>query len=329
MTEFVRGYVLPDLGRPQPEDLLSLLLVWDEIEVEAWDGESAPSNESQVFRELKEAGLVREYQPFIKMDTFVDPTIPDNESNAELLTRAEENGLMLADGLITSVSKARREATDRGAAPLAVTYFAELASALPPLEPSAPIAEASMIQVATQGIRVNRDTAVKDVLRFRERNRRLMGRFRGALVDLAASIDTDTATQATEQAHAKLVNRVEPELGNLTTALARGSISFTTETLVGATAVSLAPIDPATMMVAGGALAARTLKYAFDRDRIVKEHPLGLVYRARQQFGEPSTPTQTVVSDPDALIRDLCTIRMVQFHRDLRGDTQASPQPHS
>lgn len=329
MTEFVRGYVLPDFSRPKPEDLLSLLLVWDEVEVEAWDDEVALlENESDIYGELKHAGLIREYQPFIKMDTVVDPTLSDHPDDAELLRRAEEDGAMFADGLLTSVSRAQRQAAERGSAPLAVTYLAEVASALPPLEPSAPIAEASMIQIATKGVRVNRGTALADVLRFREKNRHLMGSFRGAMTDLAASLDADTPMNAIEQVHATLVNRVEPALANLTTELGRRRIKFATEMSAGASAFSLASVDPATLATAGGLLVTRTLAYTFDRDRMVRESPFGLIYRARRQFGESLTQAPTVVKDPKALVRDLCTVQMFQFLRDLRSDMSNRGEGH-
>jgi hypothetical protein len=70
----------------------------------------------------------------------------------------------------------------------------------------------------------------------------------------------------------------------MTDALRRSRVTFTIETLLGATAVSLAPLDPATLALAGGVLAARTLKYALDRERVDREHPLGLLYRVRADF---------------------------------------------
>jgi hypothetical protein len=325
LTEFVRGYVLPDLARPRPEDLLSLLLVWDELAVEEWSDENEPTDEGGFYSELKSAGVVREYSRFINIAAEVDPALSDHPTSGELLQRARENADALVDGLTASVNNALLEAADQGRAPLALTYFAELVSALPPPEPLAPVAEASMIQVAAQGIRVDRDTGVADVLRFREKNQHLMGRFRGAMIDLAASIQADTPTKATEQAYATLVNRVEPALGDLTTALKRGRINFAVTTLIGATSLSLSPIDPATKTVAGGHLLSRSLRYAFDRDRVVRDHPYGLIYRAQKEFGVPlSKSSPAVIDDPISLMRQICTLRVMLFLRELQSKIQAN-----
>jgi hypothetical protein len=56
MTEFFRGLVLPDIVSPNPIDLLSLLLVWDQLEVQAY-----PEDDNQVRSELRSAGLITEF----------------------------------------------------------------------------------------------------------------------------------------------------------------------------------------------------------------------------------------------------------------------------
>jgi hypothetical protein len=129
--------------------------------------------------------------------------------------------------------------------------------------------------------------------------------------------DTEDPRRAAELAQATLTNRLEPALGDMTDALRHSRVTFTLDTLLGATAVSLAPLDPATLAVAGGVLAVRTLKYAFDRERVVREHPLGLLYRARRDFGAQTGAPAPMIDDPHAVLRGLLASRTLAFFREL------------
>jgi hypothetical protein len=318
MSELLRGYVLPGATWPDPIDLLSALLIWEELEVEGWGSSSPAGEDDLVYPALVEAGLLQPYASHIEIDLFVDPSIPAAETDAERSARAEENGVLFADGLIDVVADGLKEARERGLAPLALEELTELALAMPVPDPGAPAAQATAIRVATAGVRVNGRTRVEDLLRFRDRNRRLMGRYRAVLGDLAASLETDDPRRAAEHAQATLANRLEPALGDMTDALSRSRVLFTLEAVLGATTVSLAPLDPATLAAATGVLAVRTLKYAFDRERVVREHPLGLLFRARGEFGaQPGAPAPTI-DDPHAVLRKIVASRYRTFFGNLR-----------
>lgn len=212
----------------------------------------------------------------------------------------------MANGIIASVQNALEEARAKGFAPVATTPFAELAASLPAADAAAPVAAASLLQVATQGIKVAPDTTVEDILAFRDKNKRSMGRFRGAMADLAGTIATDASGNPAEEARAVIKNRVEPAIGDLTEALDRNRISFAVKILFGAVSASLTSGDPASASLTGGLVASRSLRYAFDRERFVNDHPYGLIYRARQEFPTDADKCEPVITDPAAAIRDRC-----------------------
>lgn len=58
MTEFARALVLPDLGPPQREDVLSLLLVWDGLEVEITQAGKDDGDDLAWADQLEEAGAL-------------------------------------------------------------------------------------------------------------------------------------------------------------------------------------------------------------------------------------------------------------------------------
>lgn len=319
MTEVARALVLPDLFAPGPSDLMSLLLVWDELELEKCDYHPAWPSYPDFRAALREAGVVREFPPPFEIQPVADPTLSDDETEDELEERARGNGLMLAEGIRNSVEDAQIKAHDRGLAPVAMTQFAHLASALPPLDPSSPVAEATMIQVAAKGLQLEQTAELEAVLKFREKNRGLMGRFRGAMIDLSAEIDSDTPAKVAEQAYALMNNRVEPLLGDLASALSRGRLSFFVRTLFGATAVALTPTDPAAKAIAGGAIVTRSLKYAFDRGAVVREHPYGLLYQVHLELSEEArAQPPPLISDPDSALADACFKLMHNLSSYLR-----------
>lgn len=306
MTEISRALVLPDFGGPQINDLLSLLLVWDAVEVDVRfvrsdEEDAAGSAERQ---KLVEEGLVRETRrPFYK-DSPHSSASSDSDlirlDPDEIARLATKGGRGTARAFMGNIREALSYAGERGLAPLAVSHFSSIASSLPSAASTGPRVEGAMIHVATPGISLDSEATVDDVLLFRERNAALIGRFRASLIDLAAAIDAESSAAAIEQARSVLVNRIEPAVADLSSELDRGRISFAIRMLMGATTCAVSPVAPAALSIGGGRIAAQSLKYAFDRDRLVREHPYGLLYRARDHFGEVrmSEPNH-VVTDPE------------------------------
>lgn len=310
MTEFARALVLPDLGAPSKRKLLSLLVVWDGLEVDLT--ESGASRDGWL-TPLEEEGLIT------VTERPVDPR--DSSESRELFderwmefTRnwlapfatpkimresAEQVATEVTDRLVANIENATKRAATLGLAPLAITPFASLATSLPKQEGSSPVREATLIEVATRGVEVAPHTDLEDVLAFRDQNRDLMGRFRGALIDLAAAIEADSPAAAAEQAYAVVKNRVEPQLGALNDALETGRISFAWNMLLGASAVALSGGDLGAATSSAGSVAMQRLRYAFSRDRLVREHPYGLLYQTARAFGgEADGRASKVITEP-------------------------------
>ncbi len=337
--EVARALVLPDFSGPAVPDLMSLLLVWDQVEVDLRVVDSSRIEEDAEYQRLVDEGLVAyTVRPFSSPQAQSRPKpkppvpeIPDGipeEIWAELKLAAFDDwvaeggierlissgGKGAAKSFVENLQEAFIQAAQRGYAPVAVTPFASMVSSLPTVDTHAPVAEATMIQVASRGIRVNHDTNVEDLLFFRERNAEIMGRFRGALIDLASSVDSTSPAGAAEQAYAVLLNRVEPALADLSDALDKGRIKFAVQTLLGATSIAAGPAAGLGASAAGGRVVTQMLRYAFDRERLVREHPYGLLYRAADAFG-----TSTDVEHPRQVITDPETHIAMVLERMLRA----------
>jgi hypothetical protein len=128
------------------------------LEVEEWSSAAPFGDEQCVYPALVEAGLLHPFPSYIHVEPVVDPSIPSDETEAEWSARAEENGVVLADGLIEVVGRGLQEARDRDLAPLALIELTELALTLPVPDPDAPAALATAVRAATAGVRIDPDT---------------------------------------------------------------------------------------------------------------------------------------------------------------------------
>lgn len=344
MAEVARALVLPDLHPPTSEHLLALLLVWDAIDIEMTYSSVHSEPEIRDVSTLEDEGLVRvrkipfnpKYPPE-KRKPFEEEWSADMwRFFAKRYDRDKTQQMALAVGsemaalLISHVQAGLRIASERGLAPIAATPNAAKAACLPPLEAHAGVAEGALINAATRAVQVVPDTTVEDVLAFRNKNAALMGRFRGALVELAQSITASSPALAAEQAYAIIQNRIEPALADLDDALARSRISYAWKTLMGATAVAAsAPVSPVGALAKGGEVAVQPVRYAFDRDRLVRGHPFGLLYRARQAFGGQSLapPEQPITNPEDELKAMFSDIVRVASEASIQAVGGESSEP--
>lgn len=302
-----------------------MLLVWDGLEIKTTYSNAHEDRSIPGIERLIEEGLVGvEEKPF-------DPRFPPEErkpfdeewselpwemiariADEERVRRISENAAEdVVQLLVAHIDDARLVAARLGLAPVAATTFAAFAACLPVSE-SGPVIEGTLIQAASKGVRVEPGSGIDDVLVFRERHRALMGRFRAAMIDLAAAIDTESAGNGLEQAHAMIRNRVEPALGDLETALKGSRIRFAWKTLIGASALALSPATgPAAAVAGGGHVLSQPIRYAFNRDRLVREHPYGLLYQAKTDFDfQPSLGSRPITDPKSAmkfLLADLIT----------------------
>jgi hypothetical protein len=314
VTEVARALILPDLGPPAREEILSLLLIWDALDLEV----TRVADEKDNFgwaKQLEEAGVLRvTSRPFDpqhppesrkppgeelrEVAEHYDVFGPPDDPSKVVKYAAKAVTDLLFDNVQHAVDRAARE----GLAPVAATYHASLVASLPRAESNAPVREGTLIDVATRGIKVAPETTVDAVLAFRERNAPLIGRFRAALIDLAASIDPDSSAPA-EQAFALVKNRIEPAISALDDVLGRGKISFVWGMMVGASTTVAAGMEAGAAVAEVGQVVTRGIRYAFNRERLIRDHPYGFLYRANQVFDATSPRPMAVITDPEQEIK--------------------------
>lgn len=320
MAEVARALILPGSSWPETEQLLSMLLVWDGLDLHMADrytDDDSPA--AEVWRELVAEGLISVKSGEQSSDEVVEEwaalpwgEIVGEKDNPDFAAELAEDAVEGAvNGLMERVKDSLSLAAERGTPPVALDPLAAKAAALPVVDKEAPATEGILIQAAAKGVRVDKDCSVKDILAFRHRNRPLMGRFRAALIDLAAAMQADSPVAAAEEARAVVANRIEPSLADLEASLSENRIRFFWNALIGASAVALGdPIGPAAAVTGAGSIVTRNLCYAFNRRRLVQDHPFGLLHEIGVQVGAPEEKQGSVLTDPAGEARAALTRRV-------------------
>jgi hypothetical protein len=319
MPEVARAVILPEFIAPPLERLLSLLLVWDTLEVEDLRNVLAADASAQyleVFSKLIDHGMLIPVVPTSSRRTIPHAISVADEQGLTMTpaeTPAAEVGKYAAaiadlcvEGHAQDVREVVKYANDRGIAPVAASQATSVAVTLPPSVPLASHPEATLIHTATKAISVSPHTNVDDVLSFRDKHYSLMGRFRGAMADLARGLDlAATPMVVMEEASAIMKNRVEPALRDLESAMSRGRIRYTVGMLMGTYMLLLGPTAPLASVTAGGQITFQTLAYAFDRERLLRDHPYGLLYAASSSVARHSSDQPRTIDFPLAALKQL------------------------
>jgi hypothetical protein len=170
--------------------------------------------------------------------------------------------------------------------------------------------EAALLSAAVDAFEVHADTPVEDILLFRARHKPLLGRFRASLIDLSAKLQ-ENAAPLTLLASARDTyrNRVQPALADLEAAMNESRLQFLLRSLVGATAITLTPIEPVRAVDAGASLMGQTFNYRFSRDKLVREHPFGLLHKITTEFSTSSrgghTELELAIQDPEHFLSSI------------------------
>jgi len=310
VPEVARALVLPDQVPLSTEMLLTLLLCWESVDIVFLSEELAQSAADAGSSELEEHGLVSHLIAanlpvtfrFAPDGGYEPPSATASiQEVAAVLCKAigiddfaSDLGSLFAGQFEARVRLVRRHADRCGIPSIAVSEFSAAAASFPADVDAAPRPEAALANASLQGIRVLPGTTIEDVLSFREKNGRLMGRFRASVVDLARTMQHDAPPAVIlEQADAVIKNRVEPALADLEDRLKRGRIRYVWRMLTGVTSVLFGPATTAVAATHGGRISAQALDYAFDRDALLREHPYGLLHALRSEFGESPTRRAT------------------------------------
>ena len=271
--------LLPDLRPVSGAELLTLALVWDMIVCldypAAADALATDEMTSGIASALEENGVLR------REDTL-DPALPAKPSYprslSDLVSERDMHDVMawMVDVHLGCARDALTIARDRGLPPLAVGSFGVVASAASEPRGHVSIAEGTLVTASVKGIALSRDTPVDEVLAFRERHCNELGRLRGALVDLSASMTREASARAmAEEALAVIRNRVGPELAALGTRLKEGRIAFALRTIAGASGVGSGHLIPKST----AEIVVSALRYRWHRRQLVSEHPYGYLHQ--------------------------------------------------
>lgn len=324
MTDVAQAVLVPRLdGRFDVSALLSALLTWDRVLVPT----------SEAFRELPdlvqeiidffaphEALAVIELPPAPKPDHYIRTDVVD-----ELLARfepADPRKLAFIAGVLSAVAQTgKRHGHAMGsalelcpaihAAPLTSGRASFVAASAPPERSGGAVRSGRLISAAVTSVAVPEDTSWEAMLSFRERTVALRGRFRAALGDLADSLALDASPAAAlEEARATVANRVEPAVADLERALSEHRITYLWRTLTAGAAVASAPVAPSVAVSGAATFVTHSLAYAFNRQRLINEHPLGYLPQLRRAFGSRPVPSPNhlaalTIRDPAAETKDL------------------------
>lgn len=188
-------------------------------------------------------------------------------------------------------------------APLAQSPVSHVASIVG-APTDAPRSEAALLSAAVQAFEIDPATPIEQLLQFREKNKAALGRFRASLVDLSDGMRRDgNPTQLLAVARDTYRNRVVPALGDLEEVLKEGQIRFFIKSLLGATAIALAPVEPVKAVEGGATLMGQTLNYSFSRQKLIREHPFGFLHQVSSELrpNQPGPSTDALaltIADP-------------------------------
>ncbi len=201
---------------------------------------------------------------------------------------------------------------DHRLAPVARSPISHVASIIG-APTGAPRSEAAILSAAVQAFELDPATPVDEIVRFREKNQASLGRFRASLVDLSEGLrQEDSPTQLLASARDTYRNRVVPALGDLEAVLKEGQIRFFVKSLLGATAIAMAPVDPVRAVEGGATILGQTLNYSFSREKLIREHPFGYLHQVSSglsatQAAPSVTNLAVTMANPVERIQEMLT----------------------
>lgn len=325
MTDITRALLLPDVSDPSLEVLRNLAVYWDELVCPNYgksryfaadDPLVAEGVVSELSRHIPPEkifpirGEIGEHWAYsVGADESGHPTrvelVPweppegPKRKGAALQDYTEESleafaGISLSEHL-GYVDDSLAISASNNLAPVSHSvggHFAAVIGSSEAGQPDVPVREAALLSVVVEAFAIDPSTSSEEVLALRVSGGRAQARLRASLVDLAAGLRSD-APPATMLAEARDTyrNRVEPALGDLEEVLKENQVKFLMKSVVGATAIALAPIDPISASAGAARVMGQTIDYSYSKSRLVREHPYGYLHQVREALGvEASQP---------------------------------------
>jgi hypothetical protein len=286
---------------------------------------------------LSEEGLrrtIRALEPILQALTDTDI----NRYQHAAPESDHRTGEKLTSAVLDAVANMSREATslylnrlqdafelarNHNLAPVAHSITSHVGSLVGNHIEDAPRREAALLSAAVDAFEVHDDTPVEDILLFRAQHKGLIGRFRASLVDLSGELQQDAAPLTLlASARDTYRNRVQPALADLEAAMNESRMRFFIRSLIGATALTLAPVEPVRAAEAGASLIGHTVNYRFARDTLVREHPFGLLHKITAEFSVGPRPAHTelelAINDPEHFLSSV--LGHPRFYPQLLGE---------
>lgn len=155
--------------------------------------------------------------------------------------------------------------------------------------------EAALVDLITEGITVDPEIPIDQLIRFRQAHTAELGRLRTALAALVATVPTDRPLEATRQyLHDLLINQVQPAVADLKAALAGSRIKVFTDTLLKVSFLSAAPtsalvlaglLAPTALLVAAGvSVTASAIMCSLDKQQMLRQNAYSYLLAAETEF---------------------------------------------
>jgi len=344
MSEVARTLVLPDLDPPSADVVRNLAIYWDEVVCPVYRDKGFFDDEDPLALEGVVRELAREIAPESIFPVSEDGVAVDKESWVYVVEPSDEGipqvklAPMDVDGqkrslplkdrsddelkMLTAISfvqhlgyidDALSIAASNNFAPISHSLGGHLATVIGASRggADAPSREAALLSVVGEAFTIDQSVSSEEILKFRSRGAKAQARLRASLVDLSAQLKAGGSPVAMlAEARDVYRNRVEPALGDLEEVLKESQIKFFTKSLVGATAVAIAPIEPVSTSLGAARVMGQTIDYSYSKSRLVREHPYGYLHQVGQELGAApklghSLEAETIMMSPQESLWNL------------------------
>jgi hypothetical protein len=327
MGDVTKALMLPDLDYPATETLRNLALYWDEIVCPRY----LPNRPQELDSLLVEEGVVRPLERRLAEGSLF-PTSNDFDEKKDWGYRysRDESGTMRVELGPPKASGNRMEralgdlsdedieviaaidffrhlgfiddslaiASENNLAPISHSVGGHLATVIgssQETQDGAPTREAALLSVSMEAFSIDQSVTTEEILSFRSRHVDAQRRLRGSLVDLASKLRSDASpTAMLAEARDTYKNRVEPALGDLEEALKESRITFFLKSVVGATAIAIAPIDPVSSSVGAARILGQSIDYSYSKSKLLREHPYGYLHEVKENLVSGQAGRQSV-----------------------------------
>jgi hypothetical protein len=162
------------------------------------------------------------------------------------------------------------------------------------------LAQGVLVDLIIEKIKINPQTPVADILKFREDHADELGRFRSEIESLTKTASADLPIEHLHQSiQDTYTNKVLPALNDLKSGLVSSRIHWVSENALKITSLSVAPgslfgtaslafglAAPQALLVGVGvSLTASIILYNLQRRQAIRENPYAFVLSAEKQFG--------------------------------------------